>query len=149
MKIAVVGVQGIPAKEGEIERYCQELYPEIVERGHQVDLFVRPTYHRQPWFSVYYYRQIRVIALASISHQGLNLFINSALSIIWATFSNYDVIHIQGIKSAWLSWFTQLFSPAKVIVTSHTLDCRPHLFPKGWRWYFLGLKKPQSPTRMK
>ena len=55
MKIAIIGVPGIPAKQEGIGRYCQELYPRIVARGHQVDLFVQAKYHRHPWFSIYYY----------------------------------------------------------------------------------------------
>jgi len=141
MKIAVIGVQKIPSRQGGIERYCQELYPKIVERGHHVDLFIRPEHHQQSWFSIYFYRQIRVITLAFVSNKRLNLLFNSALSTILATFGNYDVIHIQGVKAGWICWFPQLFSDSKIIVTSHELDCRYHLYPKSWRWLFSRIEK--------
>ena len=134
MKIAVIGVKGIPAKQWEIERYCQEFYPRIAERGHQVDLFIRPEYHQQPWFSVYYYNNIRAIALASIPGKKFNLLLNFALDTIWATFGNYDVIHIQGIDAAWFCWFPYLFSRAKIIVTSYQLECRRHKWRKAFGW---------------
>lgn len=63
MKIAVIGARGIPAKYGGIERYCQELYPQIVNRGHEVDLYVQPSYHHQSWFSSFIYQRMKVIAL--------------------------------------------------------------------------------------
>ena len=141
MKIAVIGVQRISDKQGEIESYCQELYSKIVARGHQVDLFVRPESHQQSWFSIYFYRQIRFVALASLSNAQFNLLFNSAIGIIWATFGNYDVIHIQGVKAAWLSWLPRLFSRAKVIVTSHELDCRRQLYPQGLRWLCSWIEK--------
>ncbi|MGL5796398.1 MAG: hypothetical protein ACRC06_18735 [Waterburya sp.] len=71
MKIAVIGVKGIPAKQGQIKRYCQELYPKITLRGHQVSLFAQPQYHDQPWFSIYYYKSIKVIALFSLPGKKL------------------------------------------------------------------------------
>ena len=134
MKIAVIGVKGIPAKQEKIERYCQEFYPRIAVRGHQVDLFIDPKYHRQPWFSIYFYRNIRAIALASLPGKRLSLLLNSAFSTIWATFSNYDVIHIQGMAAAWFCWFPQLFSSSKVIITSHELDSRRYEWHQAFRW---------------
>jgi glycosyltransferase involved in cell wall biosynthesis len=122
MKIAVIGVKGISSSQGEIERYCQEFYPRIAARGHQVDIFVQPEYNQQPWFSVGYYHSVRVIALASFPRKQISFMLSSALSTIWASLRDYDVIHIQSTKAAWFSWFPQLFSDAKVIVTSHHLD---------------------------
>lgn len=133
MKIAVIGVKGIPAKQGEIESYCQEFYPRIAERGHQVDIFVQPEYSQKSWFSVYSYDNVRVIALASLPRR-LNFLVSSALNTIWATLENYDVIHIQSMKAAWFSWFPQLFSTSKVIVTTHQLDCQPTKCRKLARW---------------
>jgi glycosyltransferase involved in cell wall biosynthesis len=122
MKIAVIGVQGIPSNQGEIERYCQEFCPRIAARGHQVDLFIQPEYNQPSWFSVRYYHNVRVIALASFPHQQISLMLSSALSTIWASLGDYDVIHLQSTKAAWFSWFPQLFSGSKVIITSHQLD---------------------------
>lgn len=124
MKIAVIGVRGIPAKQGGIERYCQELYSRIVARGHRVDFFVQPKYHDHPWFSISYHQKIRVISLLSLPGKQIDYLVNSALNTIWATFGNYDVIHIHGIIAAWFAWFPQLFSAAKIVVTCHQLDCQ-------------------------
>ena len=53
MKIAVIGAKGLPAKQGGIEHYCQELYSGIVAQGHSVDLFARASYTNKSWFSSY------------------------------------------------------------------------------------------------
>jgi glycosyltransferase involved in cell wall biosynthesis len=135
MKIAVIGVRGIPAKQGQIERYCQELYPKIAIRGHQVNLFAQPQYHDQPWFSIYYYKSIKVIALFSLPGKKLDLFVNSALNTIWATFGNYDVIHIYGLTSAWFAWFPRLFCHSKIIVTCQKLDCQKTQWRQIFHWF--------------
>ena len=136
MKIAVIGVNEIPSNQGEIERYCQEFYPRIAARGHQVDLFVRSEPNRQSWFSVSYYYKVRIIALSTLPKHKNGLMFNSALSTVWASLGTYDVIHIHGTKPAWFSWFPQLFSSSKVIVTSHQLDT--NYSSAGWlkafRW---------------
>jgi glycosyltransferase involved in cell wall biosynthesis len=141
MKIAVIGVRGIPTKQGQIERYCQELYPKITIRGHQVDLFAQPQYHDQPWFSIYYYKSIKVIALLSLPGKKLDLFINSALNTIWATFGNYDVIHIHGLTSAWFAWFPQLFCQSKIIVTCQKLDYQKTQWRKTFHWFLPWIEK--------
>ena len=139
MKIAVIGAKGIPAKYGGIERYCQELYPQIVARGHEVDLYVQPSYHHQSWFSTFIYQQMQVIALPSLSGEQFKL-LNYAINTIWATFKGYDVIHIHGITAAWFAWFAQAFCNSPIIMTCHQLE--PALIRhKAFRWLFSWLEK--------
>jgi len=133
MKIAVIGARGIPTKYGGIERYCQELYPQIVIRGHEVDLYIQPSYHHQPWFSTFIYQKIKVIALPSFPDKRFKL-LNSAINTVWATFGNYDVIHIHGIAAAWFAWFAQAFSNSSIIMTCHQL---PNNMPSHRAFYGL------------
>lgn len=141
MRIAVIGAKDISKKQGEIERYCQELYSQITVRGHQVDLFVQPRYHYQSYFSINYYQKIRVIALLSLPGKQLNCLFNSALNTIWATFGNYDVIHVHGLAAAWFTWFPQLFSTSPIIVTCHQLDCHKNKWHKMFHWLLPRLEK--------
>ena len=147
MKIAVIGVKQIPSYQGDIERYCQEFYPRIAAMGHQVDLFVRSQPSHQSWFSVGYYFKVRVIALSTSPKHKNGIMLNSALSTVWASFGNYDVIHIHGTKPAWFSWFPQLFSSSKIIVTSHQLDTNYAGF--GWRKAFYWLLSSIEKTAVK
>jgi hypothetical protein len=84
MKIAVIGVKGLPAKQGGIEHYCQALYPKIVEQGHSVDLYARSSYINESWFSVYKCQGVRVICLPSLAFRGLDALTNSGLAAIVA-----------------------------------------------------------------
>jgi hypothetical protein len=44
MKIFVTGTRGIPDIPEGVEKHCQELYPRIAARGHEVILSTRSSY---------------------------------------------------------------------------------------------------------
>ncbi len=122
MKIAVIGVKGIPAKQGGIEHYCQELYPRIVAQGHEVDLFARPSYTEKPWFSSYKHEGVRVISLPSLPLRGLDAFFNSAFGAMVSLFGNYDIVHFHALGPSLFCWLPRLFTSARVVVTCQGLD---------------------------
>ena len=122
MKIAVIGVKGLPAKQGGIERYCEELYPRLVAQGHQVDLYARPSYTEQPWFFTTDYRGVKVISLPSIPVRGLDALFCSAIASIASILQKYDVVHFHALGPALFSVLPRIASSAKVIVTCQGLD---------------------------
>lgn len=122
MKIAVIGVKGLPARQGGIEHYCEALYPRIVKQGHSIDLFARSSHIKKPWFSVYEHEGMRTICLPSLPLRGLDAFINSFLAALLASGKDYDIIHFNALGPALFSIIPRLFSSAKIIVTCHGLD---------------------------
>ena len=122
MKIAVIGVKGLPARQGGIEHYCEALYPRIVKQGHSIDLFARSSYIKKPWFSVYEHEGMRIICLPSLPLRGLDAFINSFLAALLASGKDYDIIHFNALGPALFSIIPRIISSAKIIVTCHGLD---------------------------
>ena len=122
MKIAVIGVKGLPANQGGIEHYCQALYPKVVERGHKVDLFARSSYTKQPWFSIRQYHGVRVICLPSLPIRGLDALTNSCIAACAATLKGYDIVHFHALGPSLFSFIPRLFSKAKIIATCQGLD---------------------------
>ena len=122
MKIAVIGAKGLPAGQGGIEHYCGELYPRMVAEGNSVDLFARSSYIQKPWFSISYYRGVRVICLPSLAIRGLDAFTNSAIAAIIASIKNYDIIHFHALGPALFSFIPRYLSSAKIMVTCQGLD---------------------------
>ena len=122
MKIAVIGAKGIPAKQGGIERYCQELYPQLVAQGHSVDLFARPSYTNNPWFSSHDYQGVNVISLPSLPIRGLDAFTSSAFGALATVFKSYDIVHFHALGPAIFCWLPRLASQAGVVVTCQGLD---------------------------
>lgn len=122
MKIAVIGVKGLPANQGGIEHYCQALYPRMVELGHTVDLYSRSSYTKQPWFSIRQYHGVRVICIPSLPFRGLDAFTNSAFAAIATTLKDYDIVHFHALGPSLFSFIPRLLSSAKIITTCQGLD---------------------------
>lgn len=124
MKIAVIGAKGLPAKQGGIEHYCQELYPRIVEHGHSVDLFARSSYVDSPWLHHYEVRGVRVIPLPGLNLRGMDALISSALGAIASSGTQYDIVHFHAMGPSLMSWLPKISSTAKIVVTCQGLDGR-------------------------
>jgi glycosyltransferase involved in cell wall biosynthesis len=122
MKIAVIGVKGLPSTQGGIERYCEEFYSRLVAQGHSVDLFARSSYIEQPWFSIYKYKGVRVICLPSLPLRGLDALTSSALGALASTIKGYDIVHFHALGPALFSWLPRIASSARIIVTCQGLD---------------------------
>ncbi len=122
MKIAVIGAKGIPAKQGGIEHYCQELYSDIAARGHTVDLYARSEYTKVNGFCSYSCNGVRVISLPSIPLQGFDALINSFLAALASSIIKYDIVHFHALGPSLFCWIPRLLSSAKIVVTCHGLD---------------------------
>ena len=122
MKIAVIGVKGLPAKQGGIEHYCQALYPKIVEQGHTVDLYARSSYIEKSWLSIYEHQGVRVICLPSLPLRGLDAFTSSGLAALVCVLKGYDVVHFHALGPSLFSFIPRLLTSAKVVATCQGLD---------------------------
>jgi glycosyltransferase involved in cell wall biosynthesis len=122
MKIAVIGVKGLPAKQGGIENYCAEVYPRMVAQGHSVDLFARASYTDSAWLDSYDFQGVQVRSLPSLPLRGIDAFIGSALGAIASSTKKYDIVHFHALGPALFSWLPKIASSAKVIVTCQGLD---------------------------
>lgn len=122
MKIAVIGVKGLPAKQGGIENYCAEVYPRMVAQGHSVDLFARSSYTDSAWLDSYDFQGVQVRSLPSLPLRGIDAFISSALGAIASSKTKYDIVHFHALGPSLFSWLPKLASRAKVVVTCQGLD---------------------------
>ncbi len=121
MKIAVIGAKGLPALQGGIEHYCQEMYPAIARQGHEVDLYARQEYTQQSSF-IQYQDEVRVISLPSVQTGGCDAFFNALFATIICLFGGYDVIHFHALGPSFFCFLPRFLSRAKVISTCHGLD---------------------------
>ncbi len=120
-KIAVIGVKGLPAKQGGIERYCQEVYGRVIKQGYQIDLYARSHYTCSS-SNINDSQGIRVISLPSLPFKRGDALVNSLLGMIIAIVGNYDIIHIHALGPSLWCFLGKLFTNAKIIVTCHGLD---------------------------
>ncbi|MEZ4600784.1 MAG: glycosyltransferase family 4 protein [Syntrophotaleaceae bacterium] len=120
MKIAVLGLRGIPEVMGGVERHCQELYPRLVIKGHQVTLFARKGYVQS---EPYEYRGVRVFPLWAPRKKSLEAIFHTAygLLIISLRRKEFDLVHIHAIGPSLMVFLAKILG-LKVVMTHHGPD---------------------------
>lgn len=135
MKIAIMGIRGIPANYGGFETFAEELALRLVERGHRVAVYGRSNiidYEEQ------YYKGIRLVILSTIPRKYLDTLVHTFLSIIHSLFYRYDVILLCNSANSIFSFVPRLVGQ-KVVVNVDGMERRR----KKWNWlgkvwYLLG-----------
>jgi len=114
----MVGQKGMPATYGGVERHVQELAVRLVESGHQVVVYNRPSYADD---DVHDFRGVRVVTLPSLATKHLDAITHVALCTAHALRSDADIVHYHAIGPALLSWVPRLRRTG-VVVTIHGQD---------------------------
>ena len=91
MKIAMLGLKGIPYHEG-IENFTEQVAWRLVERGHQVTVYVRPYIGNGGGDT---YRGIQIRRLRSINTKHLDALTHTFLATVDAVRSDFDLLHFQ------------------------------------------------------
>jgi len=115
----MIGQKGLPATFGGIEHHVEELGSRLVERGHQVTVFCRPSYgagRRLP------YRGMRLLELPTVGTKHLDAIVHSALATTVAMRDSFDILHYHAIGPGVLAVLPRVASRAKVVLTVHGLD---------------------------
>lgn len=125
LRIAVLGTRGIPGVMGGVETHCQELFPRLVARGHQVTLFGRAPYLESK--SPYEYRGIKVIPLWAPKKKSLEAIMQTFLGVMYVVKhrDKFDLLHIHAIGPALLVPLAKLFG-IPIVITHHGPDYDRH-----------------------
>ena len=135
MKIAIMGIRGIPAKYGGFETLAEQLAPRLVERGYQVTVYGRSNiidYNKKS------YKGVRLVILPTISYKYLDTPVHTFLSVMHSLFHRHDVILICNAANSIFSFIPRL-AGQKVVVNVDGIERRR----KKWNWlgklwYLLG-----------
>jgi glycosyltransferase involved in cell wall biosynthesis len=125
MKIAYIGQKGIPAGQGGVERYVEEVAKRMAERGHEVFVYARNNYTDK---KLKKYDGINIINLPSISSKNLDAISHTLLATIHALFQDYDVIHFNSIGPTSLSFLVKIFKRKTALVS--TFQCQDYFHQK-------------------
>ena len=127
MKIAYIGLKGLPGTFSGIETHVHELGTRLVHRGHDVTAYVRPQYTPR---HVQTDGGIRLVHLPTIASKHLDATIHSLLAALHTVLQNYDIVHFHTIGPGCFAPLSRM-SRAKVVTTIHRLD---YLSGK-WGWF--------------
>jgi glycosyltransferase involved in cell wall biosynthesis len=118
MRIAFIGQKGIPARFGGVEFHVEELARRLVQRGHEVSVYVRSWYTD---CNISRFKGTRLIPTPTIPTKHLDAILHSLTSSIHSLSQSYDIIHYHAMGPAFFSWLPKLYG-LKVVVTIHALD---------------------------
>ncbi len=89
MKIAIMGIRGIPANYGGFETFADHLAVGLVERGHDVTVYCRSSnidYNGKT------YKGVKLVILPTIRHKYLDTVVHTFLCSLHSLFCGYQVI---------------------------------------------------------
>lgn len=118
MKIAFIGLKGIPGNFTGVETYVEEIGSRLSTR-HEIWAYCRP--HYVPKTSEIEFRGIKRIWMPSINTKHLDATVHSFVSSLHSTFNGFDIYHFQALGPSAFSVFPKL-KGAKTVVTVHGLD---------------------------
>jgi glycosyltransferase involved in cell wall biosynthesis len=121
VRIAMIGLRGIPATYGGVERAVEELSAHLVERGHDVTVYARSAYSDA---SVQEHRGVEVVRLPQVNTKHLEAASHSAVALAHALAARrFDVIHLHATGPGALSLIPRL-TGTPTVVTVQGLDWR-------------------------
>lgn len=91
MRVAILGIRGVPANYGGFETFAEQLGTRLVERGHQVTVYGRT--HSVP-AGLREHNGIRIIRLPAPSSKYLETVIHSLFAAVHAVLRRYDLVYV-------------------------------------------------------
>lgn len=118
MKIAYIGLKGLPGTFSGVETHVRELGTRLVERGHEVVAYVRPQYTPR---HVHNDGGIQLIHLPTIASKHLDATVHSLLAALHTIKMDYDIVHFHTMGPGCFAPLSRI-SRAKVVTTIHRFD---------------------------
>ncbi|MCZ6703563.1 MAG: DUF1972 domain-containing protein, partial [Ignavibacteria bacterium] len=105
MKIAIMGIRGIPANYGGFETFVEALAPRLANKGHEVTVYGRSNCIKHDGK---YYKGCRIIILPTISHKYLDTVAHTFVCAVHSLFCRYDVILICNSANSLFSFIPRM-----------------------------------------
>jgi len=126
MKIAIMGIRGIPANYGGFETFAEQLSTRLVERGHEVTVYGRNHYVSIP---DRIYKGVQLVVLPTIKHKYLDTVVHTFLAAGYAWFAHYDVVLLCNAANALAAGVVRL-SGKRTVLNVDGIERRR----KKWNW---------------
>ena len=112
MKIAIMGIRGIPANYGGFETFIEEMAPRLAKRGHEVTVYGRSHFIR---LEGQMYKNVRIKVLPTITHKYLDTVFHTLVCTLFSFFIEYDVVFICNSANAVFSFLPRLMGKPTVL----------------------------------
>lgn len=118
MKIAIMGIRGIPANYGGFETFAEELSTRLVQKGHEVTVYGRTNIIN---YNERHYKGVEIVLLPTISHKYFDTVAHTLLCVLHSLRRKFDVILICNSANAVFS-IVPRFSGKKVAINVDGLE---------------------------
>ena len=130
LRVAMIGLRGIPATYGGVERAVEELAANLVERGHHVTVYARSAYSEAGRTT---FRGVEIKRLPQLNTKHLEAASHTVLALGHAlTRRRFDVIHLHATGPGAMAPVARL-AGVPVVVTIQGLDRRREKWGPGAR----------------
>jgi glycosyltransferase involved in cell wall biosynthesis len=127
MRIAFIGIKGLPGTFSGVETHVHELGTRLIDRGHDVTAYVRSHYTPK---DVHEDEGIKLIHRPTIPSKHLDASVHSFTSALHAIGRDYDIVHFHCIGPAAFAPLARL-SKSRIVTTVHRFD-----YESGkWGWF--------------
>ena len=127
MRIAFIGLKGLPGTFSGIETHVHELGTRLAERGHYVAAYVRPQYTPR---HIQNDGGIQLLHLPTIASKHLDATVHSFLAALDTITREFDIVHFHTIGPTCFAPLARM-SGAKVVTTIHRVD----YLSEKWGWF--------------
>jgi len=115
LKVAFVGLRGVPAAYGGVDRVVEDISSGLAARGHEVTVYC--------WKSVYRerppeWRGVRLVYLPTVPVKYLGTLVHTLLGCLDAGRKDFDVVHINNTENSLFGFIPRLFGQ-KVVIQPH------------------------------
>jgi glycosyltransferase involved in cell wall biosynthesis len=128
MKIAILGIRGLPSTYSGYETFIGELAPRLVQKGHQVTIYCRSALFKDRPEE---YQGMRMVYIPSIEHKFFSTLSHTFFAIIHATFKDHDIIFVVNAANGMFGFIPRLFGKKCVLNVNGMEWLRP-------KWNALG-----------
>ena len=138
MKVAMLGLKGLPGIHGGVEKHVEELGARLADRGHDVTVFCRKFYTPEEGM----YRGMKMVLAPTIHSKHLDATVHTLIGGFSAAFQDFDLIHYHAIGPSSMSLIPRAFGKP-VIATIHSLDFLRDKWNPAVKW---ALKRAEQAT---
>lgn len=136
MRIYIIGSKGIPSASiqgsGGVERHVEQIATRLVDRGHEVFVYVRNSSH----YAAQEWNGVKFIRVPFLPGKNTATITHVFLSTLHVLFQRADIIHFHGVGSSTLAWIPRLLKwKSKIVATFHSRDWFDTKWSRFARWY--------------
>jgi glycosyltransferase involved in cell wall biosynthesis len=127
LRIAFIGLKGIPAKWGGMEKYVEEVGKRLVKRGHEVTVFGSRWYCGD--YEEKYYEGMRLVKVPTLHLQATDALSNALFASLCTLLRPFNIVHFHNYASYIFAVPLRLLGKT-VVVTTHGLVDSNWINPK-------------------